>query len=165
MYVLNKIYISSIQNVIDYGICCWAYTTTSNIQKVQRLQHYAARVITGNFDYINTRGAILVKTLGWMNIVQRRNYFTLLQYFKCVHGIAPVYSSNNITLCNEINDAYALRSNDSNNVLVPFPHNAVFRNSFAYHGAILWNDLPGHLKVFMSIDTFKRKLKDFIVSS
>ena len=163
-HVLNKIYISSIQNVIDYGICSWAYSSSSNICKVQRLQHYAARVITGNYDYINVRGADLVKSLGWMNVVQRRDYFTLLQFFKCIHGDAPVYLSNNITLCNEVNDTYNLRSNDSYDVLMPFPHNAVFRNSFKYHGALLWNSLPNHLKAFMSIDTFKCKLKVFIKS-
>ena len=164
-YVLNKIYISSIQNVIDYGICSWAYSSSANIHKVQRLQHYAARIITGNFDYVNSRGADLVKTLGWMNVVQRRDYFTLLQFYKCVHGDAPVYLSDNITLCHEVNDVYNLRSNDSNDAVMPFPYNVAFKNSFKYHGALLWNSLPSQLKCFMSLNTFKCKLKAFIKAS
>ena len=34
----------------------------------------AARILTGNFDYVNTRGIDLVKTLGLMNVSQRRDY-------------------------------------------------------------------------------------------
>ena len=164
-HVLNKIYVSSIQNVIDYAICSWAYTSSSNLQKVQRLQHYAARVITGNFDYVDTRGTDLVKSLGWMNVIQRRDYFTLLQYYKCINDAAPVYLLNNVTLCSEVNSGYALRSSDSPNVLPQFPENSTIRNSYSYHGAMLWNNLPGHLKSCMSIEDFKCKLKVFIKSS
>ena len=35
---------------VPYG----ATQKKSNINKLQRVQNYAARIITGNFDYLNT---------------------------------------------------------------------------------------------------------------
>ena len=64
------IYTSIIQPKIDYAISIWGYTTAHNINKVQRLQNRAARILTGNFDYVNTRGIDLVKTLGLMNVTR-----------------------------------------------------------------------------------------------
>ena len=54
------------------------------------------------------------------------------------------------TVCSEVNSVYALRSSDSLNVLHPFPQNSTIRNSYSYHGAMLWNNLP----------TLERKSKD-----
>ena len=64
--MLMYIYTSIIQPKIDYAISIWGYTTAHNINKVQRLQNRAARILTGNFDYVNTRGIDLVKNLGLM---------------------------------------------------------------------------------------------------
>ena len=48
----------------------------------------------------------------------------------------PLFICQMISLCNEVNDTYNLRSNDSQNVLMPFSHNDVLRNSFRYHGVL-----------------------------
>ena len=48
-HVLNRIYISCIQPVIDYAICSWGFTYYKyNIDKIQRLQNFAARIVSGN---------------------------------------------------------------------------------------------------------------------
>ena len=68
--MIMYIYTSIIQPKIDYAISIWGYTTAHNIKiinKVQRLQNRTARILTGNCDYVNTRGVDLVKTLGLMN--------------------------------------------------------------------------------------------------
>ena len=80
-----------IQPKIDYAISIWGYTSRQNLNKIQRLQNRAARIITGNRDYVNTRGIELVKTLKWMCVSQRRYYFMLLLMFKSIHGLAPDY--------------------------------------------------------------------------
>ena len=53
--MLMYIYTSIIQPKIDYAISVWGYTTAHNSNKVQRLQNRAARILTGNLDYVNTR--------------------------------------------------------------------------------------------------------------
>ena len=72
----------------------------TNLSRVQRLQNRAARIITGNFDYINVRGIDIVKRLQWMNVIERRDYFVALTVFKCIRGMAPTYISDCITIFN-----------------------------------------------------------------
>ena len=73
--ILNQIYNSVIQPAFDYAISIWGNTTLTNLSKVQRIQNRAARILTGNFDYVNYRGVDIVHALGWMDVGQRCSYF------------------------------------------------------------------------------------------
>ena len=55
-YLLMSIYTSIIQPRIDYAISIWGYTSSHSLNKIQRLQNRSARIITRNYDYVNTRG-------------------------------------------------------------------------------------------------------------
>ena len=90
-YMLAYIYISIIQPKIDYAITLWGYTYQQNLHKIQRMQNRAARIVSGNYDYVNTRGIELVKSLQWTNVHQRRDYFMSILMFKCIHSLAPAY--------------------------------------------------------------------------
>ena len=103
-----------IQPKIDYAISIWGYTSRQNLNIIERLQNRAARIITGNHDYVNTRGIELVKTLKWVCVSQRRYYFMLLLMFKSIHGLAPD--------CNMQRDICQrpMRSQNVNNDYVPY---------------------------------------------
>ena len=160
--ILMKIYMTSIQPCIDYALTIWGNTTLKNLAKVQRIQNYAARIITGEFDYINVRGVDLVKKLGWMSVKQRFDYFCLLLMFKCIHGLAPDYLTCNIIMECEVSSR-TTRSTNSSNLYVPYVDNEIVTKTLMYTGAKLWNSLPSHLKDLTSIDVFKCKLKRFIL--
>ena len=113
--MLAYIYISILQPKIDYAITLWRYTCQQNLHKIQRLQNRAARIVSGNYDYVNTRGIELVKSLQWMNVHQRRDYFMSI----CIHGLAPDYLCNEITMQNEISER-PNRSLSSFKVHVPY---------------------------------------------
>ena len=89
--MLAYIYISIIQPKIDYATTLWGYTCQQNLHKIQRLQNRAARIVSGKYDYVNTRGIELVKSLQWMHVHQRRDYFMSILMLKCIHGLAPDY--------------------------------------------------------------------------
>jgi len=101
---LLHIYNSFIQPSIDYVITIWSNTTDRNLARIQRLQNYAARVITNDFDYVNHRGIDLVRKLGWMDVKQRFLYFLNILMFKCIHGMAPYYLTNEIIMQIEISN-------------------------------------------------------------
>ena len=48
-----------------YACSVWRNTKKGNIVKLQRAQNYAARIISGNFDYINIRSIDLLRSLRW----------------------------------------------------------------------------------------------------
>ena len=162
--VLNKIYLSSIQPVIDYAICSWGFTFNYNIDKIQRLQNFAARIVSDNFNYINHRGLDIIKSLKWMNVRQRRNYFTLLLMFKCINGYAPDYLCNNVILACDLQSIYSLRSSHSMNVIVPSGNSSYLKSSFMYNGAVLWNDLPADVKCINDINVFKSTVRNILTA-
>ena len=131
------IYQGIIQPRFDYALTIWGFTSQYNLSKVQRLQNRAARIITGEFDYIHVRGIDIVKNLKWMNVIQRRDYFVALSMFKCIHGMSPSYLSDCITMYNEIavRDTGAFTSS----YLVSVPHAPLlFSRILSRIGALLY---------------------------
>ena len=151
---LLKIYKMYVQPKFDYGTSIWGCTSEHNLNKIQRMQNLAVRVIAGNFDYINTRGIDLVKNLKLHNIRQRRDYFLTTLMFKAIHGLAPNYLCDNVTMNFDVN-GYNTRGCDNMNVYIPRPHKEIYRNSFAYQGAVLWNSLPPEIKESENLNAFK----------
>jgi hypothetical protein len=161
LHVLRKIYVACVQPTIDYAINVWGSTKAENLNKIQRLQNFAGRVIANNFDYVNCRGIDILKDLHIMNVKQRAVYFNLVLMFKCIHGLAPEYLVNQIVMACEVADR-STRFNDFNNVYVPFPRKDVFKSSFIYNSSHLWNDMPNDLKDLTSLSDFKMSIKKYV---
>ena len=104
---------------MDYACSVWSNTQKGIINKLQRAQNYAARIIWGNFDYINTRSIDLLRSLRWATVQER--CFTAVLMYKSVHGLAPMYLTDNVVMAGEIHDRDT-RLSHSNDVHIP-PHN------------------------------------------
>ena len=156
--MLNEIYMTTIQPIIDYGITVWSTVPKYCINRIQRLQNFCARIINNNFDFINTRGLDLVKQMGWMNVVERVDYFTNLLIYKCINQVAPVYLQNEIILCSEIKKR-ELRNNKNLDVYIPLTSNGHKDRSIFIRGAKHWNSLPLNIRNSKSLQTFKYKLE------
>ena len=83
-------YIACIQPCIDYAVSFWGSCSEQTKDLICRLQRRAARIITGNFDFIDTRGADLMKDFGWQTLDIREDYFLSTLMYKYIKGNAPV---------------------------------------------------------------------------
>ena len=110
--LLLKVYKSYIQSKLEYGLTIWGCTTDTNLGKIQRIQSLAARIITGNFDYIHSRGVDIVRSLHLQTVKERRDYFLCVLMFKCIHGLAPNYLRNDVTMYVDIH-GYDTRSGEN----------------------------------------------------
>ena len=155
--LLLQVYKSYIQPRLDYGITLYACSTQKNIDLVQRVQNHAARLITGNFDYINCRGIDLIKSLNLYTIRERRDYFLTILMLKAIHGIAPTYLSDRIVMNFDVN-GYDTRGSDMD-LYLPTLHKESYRNSFMYMGGKLWNELPEFVQNSRNIESFKRNYR------
>lgn len=156
--MLNKLYRTSIQPCLDYAISVWGHGSQSNRLLIQRMQHKAARIVMGNFDYINTRGEDLVKQLGWQTAEQRRTYFIATLMHKCINGAAPVRLMDELVMSADTH-VIPTRLAANGNVHIPEPKCELYRNSFRYQGATTWNSLPSQLKNLQDINEFKYMYK------
>ena len=157
---LTDLYFAFIQPVIDYCILIWGLPSDSNIHRIQSFQNRAAHIISNEFSF-SISGTSLVNQLGWLYVTQRRDFLYACIIYKCIHGLAPDYITNEITFMHEIQN----RVTRQHNLLhVPFAKTSCFKKSFSIHGQQLWNSLPLELRSISmnDLECFKRSYKFLI---
>ena len=126
--------------ILPYFIYCsnaWLDGTTTNINKLYKLQKRAARVITGVSYEI--RSSEIFKNLNWKPIETNLKKRELLLTFKAIRGWAPKYITDYFTILQ--NNVYGLRSNDKK-LYLPKPNTNFLKSTFIYRASKLWNSLP-----------------------
>ena len=131
-----------------------------NLNKIQHLQNWAARIILNNYDFINTRGIDLVKILGWQDFSQRRDYLMSSLMYKMINGNAPHHLMNNLVFAAEINERTTRNTVCENNLYIPKANINQFKESLQYMGAVTWNKLDSGLKNACDIYSFKNSYKN-----
>ena len=160
---LKLLYEKTIQPAMDYASSVWSNTKKGNLDKLQRAQIYAARIISGNFDYINTRSIDLLRSLRWATVQERCDYFTAVLMYKSVHGLAPMYLTDNVVMAGEIHDRDT-RLSQSNDVHIP-PHNTdILKRSFIFNGGVIWNKLLDEIRMANDVLDFKWRYKQSILN-
>ena len=96
-----------------------------------------------------------------MNIEQRCNYFTSINVFKSLNGIAPSQMQNMfIPVSHNLNT----RSVENSLLYAPKPNIEMFKMSLQYRGCKLWNSLPDSIRNCEELCIFKSMLKHYIIS-
>ena len=125
------------------------------ISKLQRIQNNAARLVTltSNRSHIKP----ILHQLHWLPIPERINYKLLTLTYKAIHGLAPIYISNLLTLQLPTR---SLRSNCATLLKPPKINTKTYgERSFQFAAPKLWNSLPIHIRNAPSLDNFKSVLK------
>ena len=117
---------------------------------LQKLQNRAARIITGA-SYLK-RSCDLLAELGWLNLEAMRQRQKAILMFKVLNGLTPPYLSEMFTHETSFQN-YGLRSSKMN-LELPKCHTNYYKNSLAFSGAKLWNDLPASVKDESSLKRF-----------
>ena len=151
------VYRTIIQPHLDYCITLWGNSNKTNLSLVQRLQNRAARIVSQNYDY-NISGSSLISDLNWMNIEERFRYFTSVLMYKVINHETTVTLHDMFKYVRDCH-AYNTRGADFGHLLVPKGNVECFKKSFAYQGAVIWNELESTLKSSNSIDQFKTNYK------
>jgi hypothetical protein len=158
--LLLCIYNTVIQPHIDYCITVWGYAPNVHIDKVQRIQNRAARIITGNFSW-DASGTELVKSLGWFTVRQRRDYFTGVLMHRCLHEAAPPYLCQQFMYVSDHHNR-CTRSATGNNLYIPKPNIDLYRQSLSYNGPTTWNSIPSDIKSLEGQSAFKNMYKYYV---
>ena len=145
-------HVSEISKSINYNL--YSIGKTRNYL----CQNNAAWVLSlhRKFDHITP----VLKDLHWLPVEQRIKYKVLLLTYKALHGKAPAYISQ---LLSVYTPTRPLRSENKNILRVPRCRLEGFgRHCFAYAAPSLWNPLPTPVKRASSIDSFKSSLKTYL---
>lgn len=97
--------------------------------------------------------APLFKELKWLMFTDRVNYHTAVLVYKCVNNQAPEYLCSLFTL---VKNNYSLRSISDENLALPKFRLTSYKQSFAYSGVMIWNNIPPAIRKSESLRQFKK---------
>ena len=136
-------------NGLLYGI------SSQLMQKLQRIQNTAARLITGAARSSHITPYLI--QLHWLPVHYRVRYKIILTVFKALNGLAPEYIT---ALLTRYTPHRQLRSQDQNLLVVPdYRLKSFGGRSFSSVAPRLWNELPQHMRKIDTLAAFKVALK------
>lgn len=148
-----------ISSRLDYCNSLYLGVAKSSLSRLQMVQNAAARLLTGT----RKREHILpvLFSLHWLPVEYRVKFKVLLYVFKGLYGQAPQY----ITDLLHRKCSRSLRS--SNKLMLTVPRSRLKLKgdrAFSVAAPRLWNDLPEHLRLSSTVDSFKSSLKTYFFS-
>ena len=105
----------------------------------------------------DTSASILLNRLNWDNLSTPRKKLKATLMFKIIKGLFPAYLQD---LFNIRSTKYNLRDSEIK-LNLPKPRTNYCKRALGYSGALLWNNLPVHLRKSDSLGYFKRELDKF----
>ena len=142
---------------LDYANAILATLPKSHLNKLQRVQNYAAKLILK--CHIRDSSTESLKQLHWLPVHARIDFKILTLVFKCLHDSAPLYLKSLINY--RVNVRSGLRSARDDKILeIPFTRSSKFADrSFSVCGPKIWNKLPYNIRNCSNLARFKRELK------
>ena len=122
----------------------WANTSKRNVAKLESIQNFAARIVTGTRKYDHV--ARSPQQLHWLPVRYTLRYRDTVLAFKCLKGCARQYLSGRFTQRSA--DIHVLAIRHRNTLEIPFCKTATGQRSFLFRAVKPWNNLPEPWKCF-----------------
>ena len=158
---LHVYYKSYILQIFDYGCLIWGRCSTSNENRLIKLQKRAARIIF-NVD-IMTPSEQMFSELNWLPFPKRVNYHTHVMMYKVLNNMAPEYRRD---LFHSVSETHGRSSCsvDKELLSIPLCRTSYYKKSFTFAGAREWNCLPLHIRKLSTIQSFKTAVNAYLLS-
>ena len=132
----------------------WANTTNKNVRKLQAVQNFACRIVSGakKYDHVTP----LLKSLSWLPVKDQLYYRQAIMAFKCMTGQAPEYLTSQFITREQVSERTTRSSQKLN---IPLFRTASGQRTFNNRTVKLWNNLESFLKLSPSVEIFKRSLR------
>ncbi len=113
---IAKIFViqSLVMNIINHGISIWGTTNSTQIERVQRLQNFVAKVALGRAA---KRGHVtpFLKELGWLKISQKH----ILEKAVIIYNLMNKYPPDWLFPLHTVRGMYARRTNTRQTEQIP----------------------------------------------
>ena len=138
-----------------YCSTVWSNTSSTNIKKLQLIQNFACKIITGSRKYDHVTP--LLHQLNWLSVCQTLQLRDTVMAYKCANKLAPDYLCNKLQKRTTIHDRV---TRHSNKLQIPFYKSANGQRTFAYRAVSLLNSLSSDLANLPSVKSLKHSLKN-----
>ena len=152
--ILTLIISSLVFSKMFYCSSVWSNTSKNNIKKLQLIQNFACRIITGSQKYDHVTP--LVQQLNWLSVNEMLQLRDSVMAFKCVSNLAPDYLCTKFKKRSSVHDR---PTRNNNKLQIPLYKTFSGQRTFAYRAVSLWNSLDEGLQSSTSVKAFKCSLK------
>ena len=151
--VVNSVYKALIVPYFDYGDLIYGSAFNKYVDKLQKVQNRAARIILRVKPESHVSVAEMHNALGWQFLDKRRHNHTTVFMYKVMHDLTPAYLQNEFEFAPQY---YSSRLGEK--LLLPKPRTNALKKAFKYRGAKTYNALPPDLKLCTTVNAFKSKM-------
>ena len=140
---------------LDYCNSLLAWSAKYQLEKLQRVQNMACRVVNNLRKYDHISASLM--GLHWLKVKEHIEYKIACLVFRCWEKTAPNYLAHHLPNKTSNRD---LRSTNSTAIPILKCKNTQTRQaSFAGNGPDTWNSLPCYIRQSSSLLSFKKLLK------
>ena len=155
LLVINSFVFSKLQ----YCSTVWSNTSSSNIDKLQKVQNFAGRIILGlrKYDHISDG----LRSLKWLPIREKLILNDATMMHKCINKLVPDYLADMFKSRSQVHNR---QTRSSGALDIPLCRLSTGQRSFAFRGAKLWNSLNDNIKSLKCPRNFRRHLANVLLS-
>ena len=151
---------SLVLSVLNYCSNIWGMTNKTQIERVQKLQNFAAKVAIGGARKYDHVSPILDK-LEWLRMDKKLYFDICILVFKVQRSLLPEWLFLLPTV-RQVRREVTTRQCDD--LVVARTTSNIGGNLFGAKGPTLWNSLPKAIKETYSLSLFKSKLKKYLLT-
>ncbi|MEW8548206.1 MAG: reverse transcriptase family protein [Candidatus Thiodiazotropha sp.] len=152
---LQKMYVSFIRPLLEYGDIIWDNCTAANKRALENIQVEALRITTGGTKVCSIQK--LYDDSNWETLQTRRNNHKLCQLYKMINGLTPNYLYQ--LLPSRVHQASRYPLRNSSDFSVPASRTTTYCNSFLPMTLKAWNALNQDIRNAPSLGIFKKKIR------
>jgi len=147
-------YYAHILSHINYASNVWCGASANNLKLLQSLHRRAAKIILPDPALTTEEKQ---RQLGILSLNNQFTYNIAMLVFKARLDIAPQYLKD---LLVSPSSRYG-----SEKYILPLPRIDIFKTSFSFCGPSVWNSLPSCILQCTTFGIFKKRLREFLLSS
>jgi uncharacterized iron-regulated protein len=145
---------------LEFACAVWDPFTTTDIQRLEMIQHRAARFVTKNYSRAKGSMTQILNQLNWPTLEQRRKQSRLITMFKIQNDLIAIPIPDYI----QRQTIRSTRQYHPAKFRVMKANNNVYKHSFYPRTILDWNDLPPNVLDVTSIECFKAAISDSITT-
>ena len=152
-FVLSTLVSALVLSHVRYCITVYGNGTAKNLDRIQKILNFSARVISGRKKYEHISD--VQRGLGWLSASDLANYHTLTLLHKVLRHGEPKELAEMFRKCADVRDR---ETRQDGMLLVPRCRTACGQRQFAYRAVKLYNALPTAV-TDRSAPSFRRELQ------
>lgn len=152
---LSKMYMTFIRPLIEYCSVVWDGYLLQDVEKLEKVQLCAARIITG-LPILSSRESLYLET-GWTPLSERRKLTKLSTMYKIHNNLVPDYLKEIFPSIRTLESNYNTRNRED--YTIPKCRLEIFKKSFVPDTINKWNSLSLLIRNNSSFTSFKSSIQ------